>query len=386
MLADLGMDGAQVLHLQDFTDAQVEQFLSGVGLQGSLPEWLPTRPLLLASMASSGMLGKLSEIDTALSPAPAWRQLMGMIAHRESMIYSTVPPETIRSLLSNLAVLSKMREGEHGELSLEDMKSAFTQVTGRQTDEEGVQLLLRLPGLAVATVGREEARVFSDEALAAAAFRESLAEYLASPYQGHVLCQAAAWPTASSELSVEVCAESLQQSGISPAQIRAACDHRNLQGYYDAILLDSIRVGDVLGAKSGNSSYMVADVSVDRLEVPAVDNSLLLRTHFRGSLIIELDLSQADVRVGMPTFDECVIGHVSGVVALRPAWAAHFRTSEIETFDDESFTTQGILSLDGLAMDQQVALSILHRSMQGAARGVRTLRYVGACPLAIGGT
>jgi NACHT domain len=376
MLQTLGLDAAEVLQLEDFTESQVAEFLSGAKIvDAPIPDWLPTRPLFLASLASSNFLTELASIGSAPSAVDGWRQLVRMICEREAKIYSTVPPETIRALLAQLAVLSKVREAERGELGLEDMKSAFTQVSGRQTDEEALQLLLRLPGLAVAQLGSEESRVFSDKALAAATFGESLADYLSSPYQGHVLCEPAAWSSASEELSVDVAAVALRDVGMAPGQIAAACDYRFGRGHYDAILFDGIRVADALNAKTGDSAYIVTDIVVERIDIPAVD-CMLSRTQIRGSIVTELDLSQVDDQAGCPTFDQCLIGHVSGVSAIPSALRGNFRDTEIDSFDDETSTTQGLLALEGLPMNHRVALSILNKvyAKRGAGRKDSALR------------
>lgn len=376
MLQALGMDAAPVLQLADFTDAQVSKFLQAASMGESLPEWLPARPLFLSSLASAGMLEDLASIDASLGAADAWRALVRMICERESKIYATVPPDTVRALLAHLSVLSKVREPERGELDLEDMKLAFTQVSGRQTDEEALQLLLRLPGLAVAQIGqKEEARVFADQGLASATYGESLADYLASPYQGNVLCDPAAWSSAGDELALEVSEAALRSAGISASQISAACQYRFGQGHYDAILLDAIRVADGMGAPVRDASYIVADVVVDRLDLPA-EVSHLARTHIRGALISDVDFSQADGNVGGPTFERCIIGHAFGVASIPPELRGYFPGTDIESFDDETGTTQGLLSLEGLSVEQKVTLSILHKvyAKRGAGRKDSALR------------
>ena len=397
MLQALGMGSAPVLQLGDFTDAQVSKFLQAANIGQALPEWLPARPLFLASLASAGMLEDLSSINASLGAADAWRELVRMICERESRIYATVPPDTVRALLAHLSVLSKVREAERGELGLEDMKLAFTQVSGRQTDEEALQLLLRLPGLAVAQIGQaEEARVFADQGLASATYGESLADYLASPFKGNVLCDPAAWSSAGDELAIEVSAAALKSVEISPGQVSAACQYRFTQGHYDAILLDAIRVADEMAAPVRDISYIVADVVVGRLDLPG-EECHLSRAHIRGSLISEVDFGQADGSVGGPTFERCIIGHAYGVGSIPPELGKYFPQSEIESFDDEIGTTHGILSLEGVSVAQRVTLSILHKvyARRGSGRKDSALRrglapsdrdYVGACVARLLGT
>ncbi|MDP4013656.1 MAG: hypothetical protein Q8P38_03390 [Candidatus Nanopelagicales bacterium] len=312
----LGLQGSDVLRLRDFDLQQANELLAASGSEAVLPDWLPTKPLLLVHLLKAGVLGGVSEIHSDLDPADAWRQLLRMICDREANIYASVPPSTIQSLLQRLATVARSKGDAIASLAREDLERVFVDVSGRSTDEEVLQLLMRLPGLAVAAdSGFGEVRVFADEDLADTAYGEDLAAYLSSPFQGHPLCEAATWSDAAGNLAIEVCASALSEAAIAPRQVLAACDHRMNHHLSDAILMDSVRVADELEAEPDTRSYLVEGVLLRELSV-SPDSRVVARTHLRDSLIDNLDLTYVDSADQCPMIERCLIERVDGVSQL----------------------------------------------------------------------
>ncbi len=63
-------------------------------------------------------------------------------------MYTAVQPETIEQIIARVATLARSRGNDLGPLDMSQMQQAYYEVNGYQPDEEGTQLLLRLPGLA----------------------------------------------------------------------------------------------------------------------------------------------------------------------------------------------------------------------------------------------
>jgi len=360
MLSSLGLSQATVLTLHDFSDEQVAEFLEGAVQGSEIPAWLPTRPLFLANMADAGMLDDLEAISAVSDAAQGWRFLLDRICAREASIYASMPPETIHELLKTLAIRVKSRESDRGELNLADMEAAFFEVSSRRTDEEALQMLLRLPGLAVAQGRDEEVRRFADESIASAAYGEALASYVCSPFQGHELCEGARWSTGADDLAIEVGAAALLDIGIKAGQVVGAADYRMTQANYDAVLLDTLRLGDALEPQKVTGAYQVESAIVERLEVSTL-GPLINRTNFISCLIAELDLGSYVNGDDAPTFSDCVIGRASGIAEIPPALAGNLGKSEIESFDETISTTRAILALENLPARERVELSILHK-------------------------
>ncbi|MEV8178839.1 hypothetical protein AB0O99_12355 [Cellulosimicrobium funkei] len=360
MLAALGLPQATSLALYDFTNDQVSEFLR-VGLtEVAIPDWLPTRPLFLANMGSAGMLEDLDSMRDIANAAQGWRFLLERICAREASIYTSMPPETIHDLLKTLAVRVRSREAERGELNLADMEAAFYEVSTRRTDEEALQMLLRLPGLAVAQSQNQEVRRFADDGIAAAAYGEALSDYICSPYQGHELCDGARWSSSGDELAIGVGALTLASLGIKPAQVAAAADFRMSRANYDAVLLDTLRIGDALGPQSIGSAYQIESVIIDRLEVSA-GSSLVNQSNFISCVLSDVDFGQYVDGDDAPTFNNCLIGHVSGIQEVPSSLRGNLGSNEIESFDESASTTRAILALESLSPNERVELSILHK-------------------------
>lgn len=356
----LGLEGSTLLRLRDFDVDQANEFLSARGSDAVIPDWLPTKPLLLVHLLKAGVLAGVSEIDSGLGPADAWRQLLKMICERETNIYASVPPSTIRSVLQRLATVARSKGDAIASLERDDLERVFLDVSGRSTDEEVLQLLMRLPGLAVAAdTASGEARVFADEDLADTAYGEDLAAYLSSPFQGHPLCEAATWSDAANRLAIEVCSSALNEAAIAPRQVLAACDNRMTHSQFDAILIDSVRVADELEANPEAKNYLVEGVLLRELSI-GVESRVLGRTHLRDSLIDELDLTYGESPDHCPTMERCMIERVEGVSQIPVTLAQRFVDSEIYSFAGPPPTTAGILALQG-SLDDRVSLSVLHK-------------------------
>ena len=82
--------------------------------------------------------------------------------------------------------------------------------------EEGLQLLMRLPGLATpefAPGSTSESRIFIDESISESAYGEDLAKYIAVPFGNHPLNESVSWSTTCSELACGVAAAALLADG-----------------------------------------------------------------------------------------------------------------------------------------------------------------------------
>lgn len=358
MLEALGMSGALTARMHDFDEEQATQFLKAAGSTSELPDWLPTRPLLLAHLALSGALEDVAAGRSA-DPPTAWRDLLNMICVRESNMYESVPPSTIRDVIVRLATVARATGDPLGPLQTVDLERVFYDVTGRNTvDEEVIQLLLRLPGLATAGSGVDERRIFVDESLASVAYGEDLASYLISPHQGHPLCEPATWSEAANWLAVDVASLALSEMGIGATQTSVAGEVRMNRSQFDAVLFDAIQVSDSLGTTGRGSAYIVEGLLAEHV-APAPENTALGRTHFRDCVIEQLDLGGAE-STSIPTFERCLIPKVVGVSDLPHKLSSNFIECEISSYDAPAETTDSVMNLP-MNIEEKIALSILHK-------------------------
>jgi hypothetical protein len=355
--------------LDDFSDAQLVQYKQLVGISGSIPDWIPTRPLLLGYLHANG--GFPLEGLSDQGAGEAWRMLLAAICEREAKILSVVRPEVIHKIICRVATLARSKGNEIGPVGMSEMKRAFYDINGREPEEEGLQALLRLPGLAVdsTTAGNDETRIFVDRSLAGAAYGEDLAAYLSNPHDSqHPLYRAATWIDAADEISIEAATSALLEFGSSSSLVISTIDQRQSNGWSDVVVSDAIRIADTLNAGQAITGlgYMVEGVIFDYF-LP--DGAIQAATRFRDCLISTLDLGGVTNSDECPTFEACSIRFIDGMAAV-PQWLeVNFPRTEVETYSQSTQTTAGILTLD-LPIDKQVALTILKKvySQRGSAR------------------
>ncbi|MBK3578552.1 NACHT domain-containing protein [Streptomyces sp. MBT65] len=372
MISVLGLSeecSLQTIH--DFTNEQVVNYLKKSGINWSVPEWLPTRPLLIGYLLADGAMYDV-ESDSLVDQAAAWRNLFGMICKREAKMFSAVRPEKIKQLVSRVATLARSTGDETGPVDMKILSQAFREVNGVEADEEGIQLLLRLPGLANPSAANldlnKEQRVFVDKDLADTAYGEDLASYLAQPHEGHTLAQNASWVVSSSELGVGVAAQSLELRDVSAGTVLAAAKRRQDKHQYDAVLTDALRVADYLAPEKVRQSFIVEGVMIESL-TPSDSNTVLSKINFHDSVIHRLDISSLESEEACPVFRSCLIGLLDGAAGVPVALAEKFIDCEFESFSSLSQTTVGIMQLK-LSDDAKIALTVLKKiySQRGSGR------------------
>jgi len=359
-----------VLNIEDFSESQLSEFLSLAGITSQLPEWLPARPLLIGYLIAIKSLSDISGEVQVDQPA-AWRELFNVICSREAAILTEVRPDTIRRIISRVATLARSRGDEIGPIDMEQMEQAFVDINGRRPDGEGIQLLLRLPGLAtMGPASESESRVFIDRSLADTAYGEDLASYLLSPYVGHPLAQTASWVTSASQLGIDVASRSLVELSTARGIARAAAMRRQSENRFDAVLADTVRVADTLPSTKDKQKqgYLIEGVIFDYLS-PDETHPELAKATLQDCAIDNLDIGSLEDADDCPSFQSCIIGFLEGAGAI-PQWlTSKFTDCEIERFSDQLQTTSGIMQLT-LPPEQRVALTILKKvySQRGSGR------------------
>ncbi|RFU36841.1 NACHT domain-containing protein [Actinomadura logoneensis] len=369
MVDALGLNGTNsILSLHDFNQDQIEAYLAANNIAGKIPEWIPARPLLIGYLIAMGSFDGLESEGSTRSEA--WRELLLSICHRESHIFTAVRPEIIHLIIARLATMARSNGDENGPVTMAMMHKAFAEVNGREADAEGVQLLMRLPGFAVAEDSdHEEQRVFVDRNLAETAYGEDLARYLINPYEGHPLSRIASWVSAASDLGVEVAAAALTEHHAASSQVLAAATRRQDNHQYDAVLADSLRVASDMGIDSRHfgKAFLIEGVIFPFLSISG-DDPVFANTIFSDCVIEVMDLSLVAQGDSFPDFKQTLIGYVEGVSGI-PEWLRdNFTDCDIERFSIDSETTSGIMDLH-LPRDRRVALTVLKKIYNQAGSG-----------------
>ena len=128
------------LTLNEFNDEQIKRYLDKHRLSAVVPSWMPSRPLLVGYLASSGVLGQAasgggSDLDLLSDPARGWDFVVDRVCSREAEIEAGIDGQTVRRMLERLATKARRGQSGVGPLSREDVIAAFAEICGYQPDK-----------------------------------------------------------------------------------------------------------------------------------------------------------------------------------------------------------------------------------------------------------
>ena len=269
------------LSLNEFTDDQVRGYLKLRKLGGAVPSWLPSRPLLVAYLASTGLLEDvLGQWAADLEPAVGWNLLLDKVTFREAEIEAGIDGPTVRRILERLATKARSAPDGLGSLGSDDIVAAFREICGYPPDERGMLLLQRLPGLGIEQ-GESETRRFIDESFAETCRAGDVHAFAENPYDAS-LFQGALECTAGS-LGCSVAAVRFQNSAFPTAKLEAA----------------------IARACAVGSNYLAADMVLATIEAGHEIDS---EVYVKDVLIPEIDLSAGMPCAASVHFQDCLFG------------------------------------------------------------------------------
>lgn len=355
----LGVQDAEFFRVNEF---DIDDILRSVGVSADLvPEWMPTRPLLVGFLASQGLFTKAEGVPQEPSRASWWAQMIHEVARREAQRVTSVTPDSMLRLLARVATMCRASTDPSGSVPVEDMRQAFREVCGYEPDEEGLQVVLRLPGLDSLGQGERqgsgETRAFIDVDLAEAAFGADLCQYIAAPHSAHPLSGAQLSANATTGLAAEVAAALLREDGFDGGVAAAAARLRVEAGIRDFVLLEVARCADTLGAPyKPRDRPTVVEVIVPDLMVSG--DGYVAHSLFEDSLFERVVIEKGAHGVPPVSFQRCEISILEGLTEHE------FRGVSTETSVGEflAISATNSLILDLPVPDEvKVALSVLKK-------------------------
>ena len=175
------------LTLNEFNDEQIKAYLGKKGLEANIPNWMPSRPLLVGYLAASGILsaafspGNPNREALSADPVKGWNFIVDRVCEREAEIEAGIDGQTVRRILERLATFARQSQSGLGPLTQDRLMGAFKDVCGYQPDGKGLVLLQRLPGLGIDRA-EEGTRVFLDEDFADICRAGDIYAYLFDPF------------------------------------------------------------------------------------------------------------------------------------------------------------------------------------------------------------
>jgi len=205
------------LTLGELSLERLQQFLGALGWSGTVPEWLPTRPLLLAYLVSRGFLAEAD--GTSATPAIGWHELLDRIADREAEIEAGIDRTAVRRIIERVATLARRSVDGLGPVPADSLVDAFKSICGYPPDDRGAVLIQRLPGLGTASQ-EDGSRVFIDADYAEAACSGDVFAYIEAPFGTPIDCRE--WQSSIGSLGADIVAHRFNSAGLEDGRLLAA--------------------------------------------------------------------------------------------------------------------------------------------------------------------
>lgn len=350
----LNAENLGLLSLNEFSEVQIAEFLKKIEWSKPVPEWLPSRPLLLGYLAANGLLPEVLAVGDQLEESNAWNNLLSLVCKREAKLEIGVDGDTVRHLVERLASLARSKNSGLGPLTQLEVKSAFEEVCRQELSERGTQLLLRLPGLGV-TSAEDGSRSFIDHDFAETAKAGDVFRFVQEPYASHghlgnLSCSL-------DRLGGSVLGTLLSANKISSGQQLSSLSRAANEG--DGNLATDILQGLLYQEIEPSDDIVVRDATIPTLTIEPTLN--LSHVRFECTCINHLEVPP-DLNPNLtPKFIDCIVSLVEGRTSQEDLPAGMFDSKcTIESFAQEADTNAAILSLN-LPAPTKVLLTVLRK-------------------------
>lgn len=344
-----------VVSLDEFSDEEASAFLGNSELNARLPDWLPRRPLLLASFAAKGLLEAAMAQKEESDPAKAWDRLIDDICSREARIHSFLDKRAIRNILQILASRARQCTDGLGPVTETDLAEAFRAQTTAHPDNTAWPLLLRLPGL-TARDAQPGTRYFLDDQMLMVFRAGSVVDFIINPRQDP---RARDWKHGIGELGARVAIVQLAELNLKSLAAITVAAKSSIRFSAPTLALDLVQVGRLMvedGEPVDFQGLEILDGYAEHLDLTmgGLPHNLLVResTFLRLSCIGE-PLTSFSMR-------DCVIEHLYGV-SRKETLPAYVEASCLIGEFDSFATNAKLLQTENIAVPVRVLLTILRK-------------------------
>ena len=351
--------------LLGFSPEQAGEYLRRMGVTGALPDWLPTRPLLLTYLAANGLLADAVAVDDSSGPAQGWDYLLDKVSEREAEIESGLDGSMVRRLVESLATAARHTADGLGPLTPDTIIEEFRAVCGSYPDDRGAVLLQRLPGLG-AHQAEDGTRVFIDRDFAEAARGGDVFNYTLYPYKREL--QPETWQASIEGLGASLAAHKARRANHGASRVLAALEQTAKKPSHDTLSADLLLVLNELGSSYKGPVLYLREVILPELYLEDCDVDLSC-VELQDCVVGTLRLSAGCPHEHLPRFLRCHFGFVEGRTGMRDLPCGRFTECSVDEFEGVASTTHGIMELT-LPLGFRVLLTILKKlyAQKGAGR------------------
>lgn len=380
----LGLSGRtyKSYSLNEFTVEQIQEYLSRLGASDeTVPDWLPSRPLLVGYLALRNILTHGSANLGSMSRAEGWDYILDQIALREGNQISDLGGQVaaIRPFIDRLATTARLTSSGRGPISIPIISSTFRSILPSSPDETAQQLLLRLAGLTVAanagnatpsavvahTPDQEDAREFIDADLVDAARAGDVVRFIDYPYDDslNALFSDGNCLTVMSDLGIEVAIQKLRH--VSFGKIWAALKQAATKINSPSLAMDIVNILKTYD-HIGDSIIKIRGGYFDEFDV---SNSVsLTNIYFSNCLFSRINIDSSEECTG-PTFEHCEIDTIYGCAGEDDLPSGMFdRDNSVSAYKFHSIAEGGKVP-DELSPAVRVLVGSLHKLFTQAGKG-----------------
>lgn len=365
----LGANASRFDHvsIRPFDDAQAMQFLSKKGFSGPLPDWVPTRPLLLNYLVTKGLLkdAVTQDYHGAFSRGAAWVSLIKMISARESDQSEGIDSATIIRFLSALALAARRNVEWDATFTPLEIDNLFFEISGYTVSEEERHILLRLPGLGAAPE-KPSNRMFVDEDFMHACAAFQIYQFIEAPYNADAF--SSSYPDFTSQVSetgLDVICELLNRSNIDAGMVVPAC-RVAIERSRHQLAYDVFNVG--LHSSKPVHSLQFIGITIREIDL-CEDHFDSVDVKFSDCIIERVNASGIDQIKSRVVFESCLIGTVEGLVSDNDLPRTTFHGCEVDEYTNEYSVNNDVLSTS-LPLGVRVLVVTLRKifTQSGSAR------------------
>ena len=346
----------------EFTEEQVAEFLADRNLSGSIPDWLPARPLLLGYVVTSDAF-KGNNKFSAMRDEEGWDFLLQKICEREAQIETGLDGNRIRALIERLGTIARYRDDGLGHFTVDDFQRAFTEVCGYPPQEGADVVLLRLPGIGYSSQD-DGTRSFIDEDIADAASAGDVVRFIQNPFVDFDALTGV--QRGLQDLGGRVAALQLLRYQVKPGSLRTALETSRSTMEGSALAADTFHVAQELQVGLPGGVLQLNNAYTEYLRFHG-DSANYGNLQFNNCLIGLLCLEGEVEAAKLPVFRGCYVGVLEGRTSTEDLPTGIFVDCEIESFDIYTPTTSSIMQLD-VSPGIRVLLSILKKLFLQAGR------------------
>jgi hypothetical protein len=325
-----------IIELGEFGEEESIKYLRKKGASGTLPAWLPRKPLILGYLASKNLLNHVLSIDGSKGFGFAWDEFLSRISEREAAHgRSAMDAVTLRHLLERLALDVRTTPSGTGPIAERDLAEAYFNETSQNAGENVLMQLQRLPGL---TPREQEvgSRSFIDEDMLYALQGSAMARFI---LEGKTVWARQGITAPLSNRAVVMAAYILGKNGANASTV-ISVSQRVVKGDVCGAMEPQIAADCLEIAFSMTEDVGVIDcqgIQLDHvyLNLIPLEGIKINRLSISGAVVNEITLDDIGLQSDI-VLNRCNIGRVIGAASKDALPRQMFHDCDVELFDDLS--------------------------------------------------